>query len=169
MSRKVFEHEFKDTGIKVKLRKVNPLAMFEAKATRMRNGRPKPPTRTITDEGPLQGTEEVMDTDPTYIQSLIDFERKVDEQMLELQIKLSVVEVMDSDWQKEAKEYRQTLEEFGASEGLPESDLALYISRLACGTAEDLQEFINAINVRSQPSAEGVQASVDTFRDNVQE
>jgi elongation factor G len=80
-----------------------------------------------------------------------------------------IVGDVPADMLEQAKEYRQTLEEFGASEGLPESDLALYISRLACGTAEDLQEFINAINVRSQPSAEGVQASVDTFRDNVQE
>jgi len=167
MSRKTFDFTFQDTSVRVKLRKVNPFVVYEARVA-MNKSKPQPPQRTITDEGPLKGTTEVMDTDPTYLEQLRAWEEGIEEKILGLQIELGVVEILDPEWKKDVASFRKTMEGFGITD-LPKDDKTVYITRIASGTREDLVEFLAAISQRSQPTEVAVTAAQEIFRGNDQE
>jgi len=165
MKSKTFTHEFTDTGVVVSLRKVNPFLMQEARSSLLAI-KPEPPKREVTEEGPLKGTFEVMDTDPEYIKILKVWEEGIDNAIMEMQIKRGVVSVDVDGWEDEVVELRKEFDILGIADRLPKDDLVCYITYIACGTPQDLQEFVQSIAVRSQPTKEAVDASKESFRAN---
>lgn len=167
-STRSFDFTFPDSGVTIKLRKVNPYIVAEARS-QLNRSRPKPPTRIVTEEGPLKGTEEVMDRDPDYIEEVRKWEATVDERIMQLQIRRGVVEIKVENWKDEVQQLRDDMAEIGADKTLPTDDTVTFICYIAASTAEDLQDFIGAIAMRSQPSAEGVDAAKESFRASVEE
>lgn len=170
-------HEFKDTGVTVELQKVSPFVITDVRALAQQS-RPKPPTRIVEEDGPLQGTVEVMQTDPQYIETLRQWERKANELVMRMQIRLGVKSVIDPvNWKEKVEEYRfqrelmiEELKAFKADynpEPLPEDDLTIFILFVACGSTEDVKEFTEEITRRSYPTGETLEAARDSFRPNI--
>ena len=164
---RTFPFTFPDSGVVVQLKKVNPYITSEVR-TMLSKGKPKPPVRIVQEEGPLKGTEEVMDHDPDYIEKLREWEAEIDEKVMQLQIKRGVVKIEVDDWKEEVAQLRADLEEIGAGGTLPEDDSVAYICYIASSTANDLQDFITAIAMRSQPTHEMEEAAKESFRANVE-
>lgn len=160
---KTFKHVFEDTGIEVTLRKVNPFLVQEAR-TSLVALKPEPPTREITEDGPLKGTFEVMDTDIDYIKELKAWEDGIDNVIMDMQIKRGVVSIDVENWEQEVTELRAEFATLRIADRLPEDDLVCFITYIACGTPQDLNEFVQAIAVRSQPTKEAVDAAKESFR-----
>ena len=161
-STKDFDFTFPDSGVTVKLKKVNPYITAEARAQLSRS-RPKPPTRIITEDGPLKGKEETMEHDPDYIELLRKWEADVDERIMQLQIRRGVVSIEVDDWQDEVAQLRADMAEIGAAETLPEDDTVVYICYIASSTANDLQDFVAAVAMRSNPTQEAVDSAKESF------
>jgi hypothetical protein len=160
---KTFEHTFEDAGVTVQLRKVNPFMIQEARAA-LNTTRPKPPVRIVEEEGPLKGTEESMEHDPDYIKQVQEWEAEIDNRVMELQIKRGVVSISAPNWEEEVADLRALFDSLGNSSRLPKDDLVCYISLIASGTPQDLQDFIQVISMRSHPTEEAVQAAKESFR-----
>lgn len=163
---KTFEHTFADTGITVVMRKVSPFLIQEAR-TRMMGLRPTPPVRTVTEEGPLFGTTETMEHDPDYIAEVKRWEENLDRQVMEFQISRGIVEIKASNWQDDVVELRETFKSMGIGDTLPTNDMVCYITYIASGTPDDLQEFVQSLATRSQPTQGAIEAAKDSFRANV--
>lgn len=166
--RKYFDYEFPSTGVKVKVRKVLPYIIVEARRALVEdksNPKPPPPERLVEEEGPLYGTIEVNMTDPDYIAALAKWEQGISEKVMELQIRRGVVEICDPDWREELAQYRADAAEFGIE--LHKDDTYVYILYLAAGTKEDLDAFASFLSNNSIPDKEVMQAAIDTFPGNV--
>lgn len=167
-STRAFSFTFPDSGVTVQLRKVNPYLAAEARSA-MSKDRPQPPTRIVTEEGPLKGREEVMDRDPEYIKKLREWEAKVEEKLMLLQIRRGVVSIDVENWREEVAQLREDMAEIGVADSLPEDDAAAYICYIASATANDLQDFITTLATRSQPSSEEVDIAKESFPTDVAE
>lgn len=172
-----FQHTFKDSGAVILCKKVPTFIASTARAA-AQQGRPKPPVRVVTEEGPLMGSEEVMDKDPAYLDQVRLWNLKANELLMKMQIKRAVVDVIEpKDWLDRVAEYRLDREEFDTElkklnpdyepEPLPEDDLTMFILFVAAATQEDMNEFADAISKRSYPNGEVLEAAKDSFRSNV--
>ncbi len=173
-----FQHTFKDSGAVILCQKVPTFIASTARAA-AQQGRPKPPVRVVTEEGPLMGSEEVMDKDPAYLDQVRFWNLKANELLMKMQIKRAVVEVIEpKDWLDRVAEYRLDREEFDNElkklnpdympEPVPEDDLTCFVLFVAAATQEDMNEFADAISKRSYPNGEVLEAAKDSFRSNVQ-
>jgi len=173
-----FQHTFKDSGAVILCQKVPTFIASTARAA-AQQGKPKPPTRIVDEEGPLHGQVEVMDRDPAYLEQVRIWNLKANELLMKMQIKRAVVEVIEpKDWLDRVAEYRLDREEFDNElkklnpdympEPVPEDDLTCFVLFVAAATQEDMNEFADAISKRSYPNGEVLEAAKDSFRSNVQ-
>ena len=162
---KTYPFTFQDTGVEITIQKVSPAIAADARRA-LGKGKPHVPTRLITMDGPLKGTLEKVDDDPQYLEDLALHEQMVEEKINQLYIKRGVVEIVTKGWQQDVKDYRGLMSDIGI-DTLQEDDKTLYITRLAPGSNEDLQELFSAIMMRSEPTEEVIQEHVDTFSGDV--
>lgn len=173
-----FKHEFKDSGAVILCQKVPTFIASTARAA-AQQGKPKPPVRVVTEEGPLMGTEEVMDKDPAYLEQVRLWNLKANELLMKMQIKRAVIKVIEpKDWLDRVAEYRLDKEEFDKElkkinpdyipEPVPEDDLTVFVLFVAAATQEDMTEFSNVISKRSYPNGEVLEAAKESFRPDVQ-
>lgn len=146
------KHTFQDTGITVSIRKVSPLLLNEL---RRRNPEPQPP-KNLVDYGDGKKVLEENRADPDYMAALDKHAQELELKMRMLLIRWGVVyelTAQDLEQVKQLKEFWQT--EY--QQELEGTDLEVFISYIAIGTVEDLEELTNAIMRRSQPTpaAEG--------------
>lgn len=170
-------YEFKDTGVKVEMQKVSPFVATDARAMAL-SGKPQPPTRVVEEDGPLKGTAEVMDKDPEYLASVRLWQRRADELLMRLQIRLGVKQVIEPEnWKELVDAYRlerdlvteelQKINPDYKPDPLPEDDMTVFILFVAVGSGEDLQEFVKEISQRSYPTGEVLENAKESFRPNV--
>ena len=169
-----FEHKFKDSGAVIICKKVPTFIASTVRAA-AQQGKPKPPTRIVEEDGPLKGTEEVMDKDPAYLERVRLWNLKSNELLMKMQIKRAVVEVIEpKNWQDLVAEFRLDREELDNAlkeinpdyvpEPLPEDDLTCFVLFVAAATNEDMQEFGDLISKRSYPTGEVADGIKESFR-----
>lgn len=155
------DHTFRDTGITVKIRKISPML-----AADIRNSIPAPiPPENEVDYGPPKGkVKEQNVTDPNYLTQVTEWNLKV----YMLWRRVMVLRAVDQDslpagWNDEVKGYRDFIKaQTGKDLDEPE-DLVIYILRICVGSEEDLNDFINAVTRRSQPTAEVIEQAKASF------
>ena len=173
-----FQHTFRDSGAVILCKKVPTFIASTARAA-AQQGKPKPPTRVVEEEGPLHGQVEIMDRDPAYLEQVRLWNLKANELLMRMQIKRAVVKVIEPEnWQDLVAEYRLEREEFDNElkainpdynpEPMPEDDLTCFVLFVAAATQEDMNEFADAISKRSYPNGEVLDAAKESFRTNLQ-
>lgn len=157
------DYTFKDTGIQVKIRKISPLM-----ASDVARAIPEPiPPENEVDYGEGKGrVRERNYSDPNYLAAMADYRRHVSEVIQRVMILRSVY-VTGEDWKAEVAEYRDFMKQQTGSELEEKEDLVIYVLRICVGTQEDLEELIESITKRSQPTEELVEAAKRSFRGEV--
>lgn len=159
MSAKLEPYVFKDTGETVQIRKVSPLLVIKL---RERFPAPRPPLQTVDyGDGPKQ---EQNPTEPNYLLAVQDYEQAMERRVRNLLIQRGVI----IDWDDEKK---ARLEELRAwwkttyNEDLDDlDDTFAYVSYLCVGSDSDLEDLINILIKRSQPSKEGIEGAQERFK-----
>ncbi len=143
---------FKDTGLQVMIRKVSPLLVNELNRA---FPAPRPPAQEVDYGDGVKRIEE-NPASPEYTAAL---ERHAQENMLRLRkllIKRGVVCEPDLEAVQELR--AQYKEDYGIE--LEGTDQEIYIMYICAGTDADLQDLLNAVLTRSQPT----KAEVDLAR-----
>lgn len=154
------EFTFPDTGISVKVRKISPfLAADLAEAFPA----PKPPEQEVDYGGEKGRVMEPNLSDPNYQYALRAYQQEITMKLQRVMIQRAIKPV-DEDWEEDVAEYRAYIQESTGKPLSEESDLLVYVLRVCVGSQEDLQDLINVITRRSQPTPEGVQAAKNSFR-----
>ena len=84
---KQFKHTFSDSGAVILCQKVPTFIASTARAA-AQQGKPKPPVRVVTEEGPLMGSEEIMDKDPAFLDQVRLWNLKSSELLMKMQISI---------------------------------------------------------------------------------
>jgi hypothetical protein len=151
---------FRDTGITVMVKKISPMIM-----TDVNNAMPPPePPMQEVDYGEPRG--KVMEknlSDPAYAKILAAHNQKVFQAIQRVMILRGVV-VNGTGWKKEVAEYRAFMLETTGKPVEETNDLIVYIMRICVGTEEDLEDFVQAITRRSQPTDMEVEKAKESFR-----
>jgi len=148
----LFPYTFKDTGIKVKIKKVSPLLIVEVqKAMPV----PKPPMQDVVYGDPgdpgAKKVQEPNESHPDYLADIDDYNMALEMKVRKFMIMRGVVINLDDEQKQEVKQLREEWkEEFDAE--LNGSDKFLYISYIAIGTDADMEELMDVIMRRSQPT-----------------
>lgn len=150
-------------GVVVGIRRVSPFLAIDLQE---KFPPPEPPLEEV-DFGDGKKRFEANPTAAQYLKDMtkyrVDFEKK----MRRLIIKRGVVITIDETIKAQLKELREFYtEEYGSD---PESygDVVDYVIYIAVTEAEDLNNLINAILGRSQPTQEGIKKVVDSFPGDV--
>lgn len=151
---------FRDSGITVKIRKVSPMI-----ATDVARAFPDPnPPAQLVDYGEPKGKVlEANYSDPDYLKAKKANQEKMLEAIQRVYVLRGVV-VEGDDWKEEVKEYREFMKE---QTGVPvdePSDLVVYVLRICVGSDGDLEDLLNAITRRSQPTPKEVDLAKGSFR-----
>jgi len=145
-------HTFKDTGITVQIRKVSPLLIIEVqKAMPV----PKPPMQEVVYGDPndpgAKKVQEPNETHPDYMADIEKYNTDLEEKVRKFMISRGVVITLSDEQKEEVKELREEWkEEFDVE--LRGNDKLLYISFIAIGTDSDMEELMDVIMRRSQPT-----------------
>ena len=158
---KDFDHVFPSTDIRVTYTKIPSTLVNDARLALLKQ-KPSVPVTTIQEEGPLFGKTEERPEDPDYQRILQRWLRSVQNRLMELQIDRSIVTIHVDNWEKQAEDLRSFLVGLGSDE-LPDSDVTLFITRIAAGTDECLTEFAQLLQRRSLPTPEVVEEIKQTF------
>lgn len=152
-------HVFKDTGRECLIRKVSPLTLAQI-------GRdfppPKPPTQKV-DYGDGDVRNEENPDHPDYKRTLGEYYMALEERIRAFMIKRGVEITLTDEDKEEVKRIRTEYEE-DMGKPLSGSDKMIFISHICVGTQEDLEELLEAITNRSQPTPQEVDAVKDTFQ-----
>lgn len=156
---KLEPYVFKDTGEEVGIRKVSPLLVIKL---RERYPAPRPPLQTVDyGDGPKQ---EQNPTEPTYLQNVQDYEQAMERRVRNLLIQRGVkIEWTDEKLAKLA-ELRSWWKETYGEDLNDVDDTFVYVSYICVGSDSDLEELINVLIKRSQPSKEGLEAAQDRLK-----
>lgn len=150
-------HVFKDTGVTIQIRKVSPMLVMEIKR---QFPEPKPPTNKV-DYGDGNEVEESNYAHPDYARALEDYNQELEKRIRRLLIKRGVVCNVDKQAVDELREFWKAEYEMD----LPESDdLMAYISYICIGTDSDMEELLNAIMRRSQPTELAIAEATRAFQ-----
>lgn len=156
---------FTDTGITVQLRKVSPLLRDDVDALLRRKFPPPQPPLSRGTEGFGEAKMETNPADPDYQAALLKWQiehyQRVGDTLLELGIKRYVECEVD---QEAVKTLRADMAALGVE--LDADDKFVFVSRIAIGTRDDLDEFSNALFKRRQLQ-EAVDAHKATFRGDI--
>jgi hypothetical protein len=147
--------KFQDTGISVKIRKVSPLLINELYKL---YPAPKPPLQEV-DYGDGKKVQEVNEAHPDYVQALADHNTQIYEQLKKLLVKRGVVCEVDKDAVDELRQFWQ--DEYGNH--LEGTDLEIYVLYICAGSDADINELMDAITRRSQPTQEAKELAKVSF------
>lgn len=149
---------FKDTGISVKIKKVSPLLVMEVqKALKT----PVPPMQEV-DYGDGKKKLEPNEASPEYQKALEAYNIEVEQAVRKLIIRRGVIFDLTDEQKEEVRELRQFWKDNYKTE-LDGTDVEIFISYIAIGSPEDLQELIQAVMQRSQPTEEVIKRAQDSF------
>lgn len=144
----------KDSGIALAVRKVSPNLLLEfQREFDERNPVPEAPTQRInygTEDRP-EWREEKNESHPEYKKALADRRSLLNNESQSLLIDRGVVIEMSDDDKASVKELRDY---WKSSKGkqLAGSDKEVFVRYIALGTSEDMQELVQAITRRTQPT-----------------
>ena len=159
MSAKLEPYTFKDTGEIVQIRKVSPLLVIKL---RERFPAPKPPLQTVDyGDGPKQ---EQNPTEPGYLSAVQDYEQAMERRVRNLLIQRGVVITWDENKKTQLAELRAWWKETYAEDLDDLDDTFAYVSYICVGSDSDLEDLINILIKRSQPSGEGIEAAQERFK-----
>ena len=149
---------FKDTGVKVLIKKVSPLLVVE-----LQKAFPPPaPPRQRVQIGD-EWAEEPNPAHPDYTEAMAKYSQEMEMRVRMLLINRGVVIPDDNgDWKAEVAELREFWQVNYGKE-LAGDDKTVYISNIAVGTDMDLGDLLTAIMQRSQPTEEAVAAAKSSF------
>lgn len=154
MSAKLEPYVFKDTGETVQIRKVSPLLVIKL---RERFPAPKPPLQTVDyGDGPKQ---EQNPTEPGYLLAVQEYEQAMERRVRNLLIQRGVVIDWDDDKKTKLAELRSWWKATYAEDLDDLDDTFAYVSYICVGSDSDLEELVNMLIKRSQPSQEGIEAA----------
>lgn len=158
MTDKLYNYTFKDTGIRVQIRKVSPMSVVELQKA---FPAPTPPRQRVEVGG--EWMEESNPSDPDYLAAKERHGQELEMRVRQLMIRRGVIIPPDNvTWQDEVKEFRAFwLETYGKE--LEGDDKEIYISHIAIGTDSDYVELVDAITRRSQPTEGEVAAARSSF------
>jgi hypothetical protein len=156
----ITEFEFKDTGKKVKIKKVSPMLAVDVEAS---IPKPTPPLSEVDYGEPKGKVMEPNYSDPGYNKALERRTERVGIAVLKATILRSVT-VEGEEWHKEVEEYRAFIQETTGEPLTEPSDLYIYIMRICVGTQDDMEDLMTAITKRSQPTQEEVERAKSSFR-----
>lgn len=148
---------FKDTGITVSIRKVSPLLLAEVQR---KLTPPKPPKNKIEIDGHV--TYEDNYADPDYLMATQDHQVQVEATLRKTLIKFGIQYCLTEEDTKQVQELRDFWTESGGAE-LGTSDLEVFISYIAIGTVEDLQELMEAVTRRNLPTEGAIAEAIERF------
>lgn len=156
------QHTIADTGITVGIRKVSPMIKDDLDIV-LRKEFPEPKPPIVTTE---MGTEENA-ADPDYAKALAKWSIEHMERLSERLLRVAIQRAIEVEVDHEAvAELREQMHAVGVE--LDPDDKYVYVSRICCGTWDDLNELSNAVFRRSMPSREAVEAHKATFPGDVQ-
>lgn len=173
-------HTFQDSGITVRLHKLSPMTSQEIIAAVRRelaDTRPEAP-RFEVDYGRGK-IEEPNEAHPVYQRLLKEWEASVSKLANERLFKLAcldAVELTIDDAIREQIRRKKRLMKIAARldwQDDPdlepdENDQLFYITHIACASPDDVQEFYQAIALRSQPTEAAIEQHKQSFRGDVQ-
>ena len=150
---------FKDTGKLVYIRKVSPMLAMQL---RRDFPPPQPPLVQVSigeDDKPVL---ESNPADPDFARQLKEYDLDFNQKSQSLMIKRGVSVTMTAEIKAEIDELREFYrKEYGKE--ISVDDHTLYVTMICVGTGDDLQELIQAIMSRSQPTEEAVALATATF------
>ena len=151
---------FRDTGITVMVKKISPMIM-----TDVNNAMPPPeaPVQEVDYGEPRGKVKEKNLSDPEYLKILAEHNQKVFKAIQRVMILRGVV-VNGTNWKKEVQEYREFMLETTGKPIDEPNDLIVYIMRLCVGTEQDLEDFVEAVTRRAQPTDMEVEKAKESFR-----
>lgn len=176
-------HVFRDTGVEVELHKMSPLTMQRIAEAVRREARalpeghehryPEPPVERIEVAGEVR--EERNDRHPDHLAALDRWGKWAMNEINERFARLAAVDavipigITDEEIAAEARRVRRRLNAEGVD--LPyfdqytpeENDRIVWLQHVAIGSAEDLQEFYQALTQRIAVTEEAIAESVATF------
>ena len=173
-------HTFQDSGITVKLHKLSPMTsqdIIAAVRRELADTRPEPPLFEVDyGKGKIQEPNE---SHPIYQRLLKEWEATVSKLANERLFKLAAldaVEVTIDDAVREQIRRKKRLMKIAARldwQDDPdlepdENDQLFYITHIACASPEDVQEFYQAIALRSQPTEAAIEQHKASFRGDIQ-
>lgn len=149
---------FKDTGIAVQIRKVSPLLIMDM---RQNFPEPKPPTQEVEING--KKVIEENRAHPDFRAAMETYSLEFENRMRRFLIRRGVsVHITDEIRAQIAQLKADYLEDTGSE--LKGSDEYIYISYIAIGTDADMEELIERITQRSQPTPEEVELGKVMFQ-----
>lgn len=147
----------KDTGKTVLIKKVSPLLLMEL---RKAFKEPKPPSQEVEING--RKVIEENRAHPDFKAALEAYNIEFETRMRRLLINRGVVVTMTDEVKAEVAALRAEWEEETGSP-LTGSDSYIYVSYIAIGTEEDMNDLIAEITQRSQPTPSEVELAKRTF------
>lgn len=154
---------FKDTGIEVKIQKVSPLLLTELDR---RFPPPKPPRNKVIIDG--KEIYEENKVDPDYLDELAQYESIHEMRVRRLVINRGVDLEMTAEQVRQTNDLREFWKETYGKE-LEGTDREVYVSYIAIGTPDDMNDLIGRILRRSQPTEEAIEEAEDRFPSDLQE
>lgn len=159
MSAKLETYTFKDTGETVQIRKVSPLLVIKL---RERFPAPRPPLQTVDyGDGPKQ---EANPTEPNYLLAVQDYEQAMERRVRNLLIQRGVVIEWDENKKTQLTLLRAWWKDTYGEDLDDTDDTFAYVSYICLGSDSDLEDLINALIKRSQPSKEGIETAQERFK-----
>jgi hypothetical protein len=150
---------FKDTGRTVLTRRVSPYMVFELQRA---FPPPAPPMQEV-DYGDGKTRLEPNSANPDYIESVKKYNLDFQEKMQRLIIKRGIhVNLSDDDREEVAELRKFWMDEF--EKELDPDDRMVFILHICIGSDTDLEEILNAITRRSQPTEPAIKEALDGFR-----
>lgn len=140
---------FKSTGVEVGIQRISPLLIIEVQK---RNPAPEPPMNEV-DYGDGRKVMEPNPADPQYVRRLQEHSQVVEMKIRRLLIRLGVVYTLtEEDRAKVARVLEMWQEVFQDQLNQSMTELELFISYVAMGSAEDFEAFTEAVLSRSTPT-----------------
>ena len=172
-------HTFRDSGITVRLHKLSPMTsqeiMLQVKRE-MRATEPQPPIAEVD-----YGSGKILEPHkghPVYQEKLKEWEaavnREANERLFHLACLVGVELELDNAALEAIEKRKRYLKLVAKLEWLDNPDLSeaennqiFYITHIACASPEDLQEFYQAIAMRSQPTEAAIEQYKSEFQGDV--
>lgn len=154
MTSKLWPHVIKDTGYTVAIRKVSPNTLVDFNNWfNAAYPEPEPPTQEINfgDEAHPDMRPERNESHPDYKAALVERRKKLNAESQNMLIDEGVVyELTDADKTAVADYKARYKARTGAA--LAGNDKSIFIRYIALGTPEDINELVQAITRRTQPT-----------------
>src|SRR3990167_1922517 len=159
MTQKLYPYLIKDSGVTINIRKVSPLLLNEVSK---KFPRPTAPLNEV-DYGDGKKKQEPNEADPDYQTSLSAWQQSIYIETQRIMIDRGVVIALTDEQKEDVRELRKYWKDTYDSE-LIGSDVFVYVTLIALSTQEDIQELIEGITRRSQPTEGAIAEAVTSFR-----